>query len=159
GEPEFHGEEPGRGAAAGGGLRRRGQVSPGQPSALGQDLRRESGPARTRGHREHPVHEAGCHAPPRVHQASVQVPLGQRRHRPRRLERARAVVQLRFPEPGDGQDSGGARAESVAVLPKRGPWFLLLPLALLVLWHVAVQQRWVTEGIIPGPTQVAESWY
>ena len=45
------------------------------------------------------------------------------------------------------------------MLPKRGPWFLLLPLALLVLWHVAVQQRWVTEGIIPGPSQVAESWY
>ena len=45
------------------------------------------------------------------------------------------------------------------MLPKRGPWFLLLPLALLVLWHVAVQQRWVTGGIIPGPTQVAESWY
>jgi len=45
------------------------------------------------------------------------------------------------------------------VLPKRGPWFLLLPLALLVLWHLAVQQRWVIEGIIPGPTQVAESWY
>jgi len=45
------------------------------------------------------------------------------------------------------------------VLPKRGPWFLLLPLALLALWHLAVQQRWVAEGIIPGPTQVAESWY
>jgi NitT/TauT family transport system permease protein len=45
------------------------------------------------------------------------------------------------------------------VLPKRGPWFLLLPVILLVLWHVAVQQRWVTAGIIPGPTQVAESWY
>ena len=45
------------------------------------------------------------------------------------------------------------------MLPKRGPWFLLLPLALLVLWHLAVQQRWVIEGIIPGPTQVAESWY
>jgi NitT/TauT family transport system permease protein len=28
-----------------------------------------------------------------------------------------------------------------------------------VLWHVAVQQRWVTEGIIPAPAQVAESWY
>jgi NitT/TauT family transport system permease protein len=45
------------------------------------------------------------------------------------------------------------------VLPKRGPWFLLLPLALLALWYLAVQQRWVIEGIIPGPTQVAESWY
>ena len=45
------------------------------------------------------------------------------------------------------------------MLPKRGPWFLLLPLALLTLWHLAVQQRWVIEGIIPGPAQVAESWY
>jgi NitT/TauT family transport system permease protein len=45
------------------------------------------------------------------------------------------------------------------VLQKRGPWFLLLPLALLALWYLAVQQRWVIEGIIPGPTQVAESWY
>ncbi len=45
------------------------------------------------------------------------------------------------------------------MLPKRGPWFLLLPLALLALWHLAVQQRWVAEGIVPGPTQVAESWY
>jgi NitT/TauT family transport system permease protein len=45
------------------------------------------------------------------------------------------------------------------VLPRRGPWFLLLPLALLALWQLAVQQRWVIEGIIPGPTQVAESWY
>ncbi len=45
------------------------------------------------------------------------------------------------------------------MLQKRGPWFLLLPLALLALWYLAVQQRWVIEGIIPGPTQVAESWY
>jgi len=42
---------------------------------------------------------------------------------------------------------------------RRTPWFLLLPLSFLMLWHVAVQQRWVTEGIIPAPAQVAESWY
>ena len=42
---------------------------------------------------------------------------------------------------------------------RRTPWFLLLPLGFLMLWHVAVQQRWVTEGIIPAPAQVAESWY
>ena len=36
----------------------------------------------------------------------------------------------------------------------RAPWFLALPLALLVLWHVAVSARWVTEGIIPAPAQV-----
>ena len=42
---------------------------------------------------------------------------------------------------------------------RRGPWFLLLPLAFLVLWHVAVHRHWVTEGLIPSPAQVAESWY
>jgi NitT/TauT family transport system permease protein len=41
----------------------------------------------------------------------------------------------------------------------RGPWFLLLPLALLAFWHVAVTGRWVAEGIIPSPAQVAASWY
>jgi len=44
-------------------------------------------------------------------------------------------------------------------MPRRGPWFLLLPLLLLVLWHVAVSAQWVLPGIIPAPTQVAESWY
>ena len=40
----------------------------------------------------------------------------------------------------------------------QGPWFLLLPAALLVLWHVAVAQQWVTQGIIPSPATVLESW-
>jgi NitT/TauT family transport system permease protein len=44
-------------------------------------------------------------------------------------------------------------------MTKRAPWFLLLPLALLALWHVAVEARWVTEGIVPSPAQVARSWY
>jgi NitT/TauT family transport system permease protein len=34
-----------------------------------------------------------------------------------------------------------------------------LPVLLLVLWHVAVSRRWVAEGIIPAPAQVAGSWY
>jgi NitT/TauT family transport system permease protein len=38
------------------------------------------------------------------------------------------------------------------------PWFLLLPAALLALWHFAVDLRWVTEGIIPSPAQVLRSW-
>ena len=42
---------------------------------------------------------------------------------------------------------------------RRAPWFLLLPLGFLVLWHVAVAERWVTAGLIPSPAQVAESWY
>lgn len=40
----------------------------------------------------------------------------------------------------------------------RAPWFLLLPTAFLVFWHVAVDQRWVAEGIIPSPAQVLQSW-
>ena len=40
----------------------------------------------------------------------------------------------------------------------RIPWFLILPILLLGVWHLAVAQRWVTEGIIPAPAQVLESW-
>lgn len=43
-------------------------------------------------------------------------------------------------------------------MSRRGPWFVLLPLALLLLWHVAVTREWVAPGIIPAPAQVAESW-
>jgi len=39
------------------------------------------------------------------------------------------------------------------------PWYLILPALLLVLWHVAVEGRWVTEGIIPSPEQVLRSWH
>jgi NitT/TauT family transport system permease protein len=42
---------------------------------------------------------------------------------------------------------------------RRVPWWTLLPLALLAVWHVAVRAHWVAEGIIPAPSQVAESWY
>jgi len=41
---------------------------------------------------------------------------------------------------------------------RRIPWFLILPLLLLALWHLAVTQHWVAEGIIPAPSQVIESW-
>jgi len=34
----------------------------------------------------------------------------------------------------------------------------VLPAALLVLWHLAVEYRWVAEGIIPSPAQVLRSW-
>jgi len=43
-------------------------------------------------------------------------------------------------------------------MSRRGPWFILLPLLLLGLWHVAVTRQWVMPGIIPAPAQVAESW-
>ena len=46
----------------------------------------------------------------------------------------------------------------MAVKSFRAPWFLALPVAMIVLWHVAVEQRWVTEGIIPSPAQVVDSW-
>jgi NitT/TauT family transport system permease protein len=38
------------------------------------------------------------------------------------------------------------------------PWFLLLPAALLALWHFGVELRWVTEGTVPSPRQVLQSW-
>jgi NitT/TauT family transport system permease protein len=41
----------------------------------------------------------------------------------------------------------------------RKPLFVLLPLALLAVWHVAVTREWTPPGIIPAPAQVAESWY
>ena len=40
----------------------------------------------------------------------------------------------------------------------RAPWALVLPLALVVLWHLTVEYRWVAEGIIPSPAQVLRSW-
>lgn len=42
---------------------------------------------------------------------------------------------------------------------RRSLWSLALPIALLALWYLAVRQRWVVEGIIPAPSQVAASWY
>jgi NitT/TauT family transport system permease protein len=42
---------------------------------------------------------------------------------------------------------------------RRGPWFVLLPLAWLLFWHAAVTWQWVTPGILPAPAQVAASWY
>ena len=41
---------------------------------------------------------------------------------------------------------------------RRVPLFLILPLLLLAAWHLAVEYRWVAEGIIPAPAQVLESW-
>jgi len=64
-----------------------------------------------------------------------------------------------------------ARSESVAdaatrsATPQTGvgrarvPWFLILPLTLLVVWTVAVDRQWVTQGIVPSPVQVAKSWH
>ena len=45
-------------------------------------------------------------------------------------------------------------------MPRRAaaPWFLLLPAALVALWHAAVTLQWVAQGIIPSPAQVLESW-
>jgi NitT/TauT family transport system permease protein len=40
----------------------------------------------------------------------------------------------------------------------RAPWALVLPAALLALWHLTVEYRWVAEGIIPSPAQVLRSW-
>jgi NitT/TauT family transport system permease protein len=39
------------------------------------------------------------------------------------------------------------------------PWFLLLPAALVALWHFGVELKWVTEGTVPSPRQVLQSWH
>ncbi len=45
------------------------------------------------------------------------------------------------------------------VVARKFPWWVILPLGVLALWWVAVAGRWVPEGIIPSPTEVAQSWY
>lgn len=40
----------------------------------------------------------------------------------------------------------------------RAPWFLILPAALIVVWHLAVELRWVTEGLVPSPADVVRAW-
>ncbi len=40
----------------------------------------------------------------------------------------------------------------------RAPWALVLPVALVILWHLTVENRWVAEGLIPSPAQVLRSW-
>jgi NitT/TauT family transport system permease protein len=50
--------------------------------------------------------------------------------------------------------SAGRRASA-----RRFPWPVLLPLAFLTLWTLAVERHWVVEGIIPSPLQVARSWH
>jgi NitT/TauT family transport system permease protein len=41
---------------------------------------------------------------------------------------------------------------------RRFPWFVVLPLALLGLWHVAVTREWTASGIVPAPGQVLDAW-
>ncbi|HEV8615176.1 MAG TPA: ABC transporter permease [Methylomirabilota bacterium] len=43
-------------------------------------------------------------------------------------------------------------------MSRRIPWFVLLPLLLLAVWHLAVTRGWTTPGIIPAPAQVLEAW-
>ena len=43
-------------------------------------------------------------------------------------------------------------------MSRRVPWFVLLPLLLLAVWHLAVTRGWTTPGIIPAPAQVLEAW-
>lgn len=44
-------------------------------------------------------------------------------------------------------------------MSRRVPWFVLLPLGLLIVWHLAVSRQWTPPGLIPSPAQVADSWY
>ena len=61
--------------------------------------------------------------------------------------------------PAVSQESGPVRVPGGEGAAWRVPWFILLPLALLALWAVAVDRHWVTEGIVPSPLQVVRSWY
>jgi NitT/TauT family transport system permease protein len=54
---------------------------------------------------------------------------------------------------------GVATASGRRTTTRRFPWPVLLPLAFLTLWTVAVHRHWVVEGIIPSPVQVVQSWY
>jgi len=47
----------------------------------------------------------------------------------------------------------------VAKLRFPAPWFVILPLLLLALWHFTVARQWVAAGIIPSPEQVVRSWH
>ncbi len=42
---------------------------------------------------------------------------------------------------------------------RKFPWWAILPLGILALWWIAVTARWVPEGIVPSPADVAQSWY
>ena len=42
---------------------------------------------------------------------------------------------------------------------RRFVWPVVLPLAFLALWTVAVERHWLAEGIVPSPLQVTQSWY
>jgi NitT/TauT family transport system permease protein len=55
---------------------------------------------------------------------------------------------------GAASTSAGNRAAI-----RRFLWPVILPLAFLALWTLAVERHWVAEGIIPSPLQVARSWY
>ena len=92
------------------------KVGPGRPREVVEDLRREGRAAGAGGRRVDPHHAARRHAAAGVDQADLEVPLGQRRHRPRRVGRGRAVLHVRLPEQGDRQVAGGSRPEPV------GPW-------------------------------------
>ena len=65
------------------------------------------------------------------------------------------------PAPTDSAtDQAERRAAANTRLARlRAPWFLILPLALLALWTIAVDRQWVTQGIVPSPVQVAKSWH
>jgi len=54
---------------------------------------------------------------------------------------------------------GVATATDRRTITRRFLWPVLLPLAFLTLWTVAVHRHWVVEGIIPSPVQVVQSWY
>ena len=68
-----------------------------------------------------------------------------------------ATVRARSQSVADA--AARSAATQTGVGSARVPWFLILPLTLLVVWTVAVDRQWVTQGIVPSPVQVAKSWH
>ena len=66
-----------------------------------------------RRHRIDPHHHSRSDPPARVHQADLEIPLRQRRHRARRLRRSGRLVHVRLSEPGDRQVARGAGTQQV----------------------------------------------
>ena len=60
---------------------------------------------------------------------------------------------------GEPRPAGRAGPASGPPAARRLALAVFLPLAFLLFWAAAVRYRWITEGIVPSPQQVVQSWY
>jgi NitT/TauT family transport system permease protein len=61
---------------------------------------------------------------------------------------------------GGARPRQGMRIVDKPVKPaKRIMQSLLIPIGLLILWEIAGQMRWISPGITPHPSRVAEGWW